>query len=93
MLSSSFLTGLLSSMAAAAHEEVARDRGGRLGRGRRRGGRRPGLEVGATGKEGATGASIGSYLKDKGLEGHGLDVVRLETTGIEFDSEYTLNSS
>lgn len=36
---------------------------------------------------------LGSYLKPNGMEGRGLDVVGLETIGIEFDSEYTLNSS
>lgn len=39
------------------------------------------------------GHPLGSYLEAKGLQGCGLDVARLKTTGIEFDSEYILNSS
>ena len=61
------LAGLLSSMATAAHEEVARGRGGPLGRGRHRGERRTGLEGGTARKGSATGEPLGSYLKAKEL--------------------------
>lgn len=37
--------------------------------------------------------TLGSYSKSNGMEGRGLNVMGLETNGIEFDSEYTLNSS